>query len=55
VLISVRGLGRSWACSGDLSGAVFRDAIQKLFGENQLVVLKLNRRDLPVLAEEVTR
>jgi hypothetical protein len=32
-----------------------RDAIQKLFGENQLVVVKFNRRDLLVLAEEVTR
>ena len=33
----------------------FRDVIQKLFGENQVVVVKLNRRELLVLAEEVTR
>jgi len=33
----------------------FLPAIQKLFGENEVVVVKLNRRDLLVLAEEVTR
>jgi hypothetical protein len=43
-----------------LFGGSFRscrsgDVIQKLFGENQVVVVKLNRRDLLVLAEEVTR
>jgi hypothetical protein len=32
----------------------FRDAIRKLFVENQIVVVKLNPRELLVLAEEVT-
>jgi hypothetical protein len=53
VLISVSwaGHGPVW---GNLSGAVVPDAIRKLFGENRGVVVKLNRRDLLVLAEEVT-
>jgi hypothetical protein len=50
------GLGQVMGLFGEIVQELsFRDAIRKLFGENQLVVLKLNRRDLVVLAEEVTR
>ena len=32
----------------------FRDVIRKLFGENQVVIVKLNPRELLVLAQEMT-
>ena len=32
----------------------FLDAIQKLFGERQVVVVNLNRRELLAIAREVT-
>ena len=39
---------------GSLTSCRCGYAIQKLFGESHVVVVKLNRRDLLVLAEEVT-
>ena len=41
------GLGQVMGLFGEVVQELsFRDAIRRLFGENQLVVLKLNRRDL---------
>ena len=54
MLISARGSGGSWLFGEIVQEPSFLDAIQKLFGANQVVVVKLNRRDLLVLAEEVT-
>ena len=51
---SVRGLGRSWACSGMSEELWFLDVIRKLFGERQVVVVNLNARELLVIAREVT-
>ena len=42
------------ACLGIVQELSFRDAIQKLFGERQVVVVNLNRRELLVIAGEVT-
>jgi hypothetical protein len=53
-LISVRGLGRSWACLRMSQELWFRDVIRKLFGERQVVVANLNPRELLVIAREVT-
>ena len=54
MLISVRGLGRSWAGLGMFQELWFRDVIRKLFGERQVVVGNLNPRELLVIAREVT-
>ena len=54
MLISVRGLGGSWACLGMSQELWFRDVIRKLFGERQVVVVNLNPRELLVIAREVT-
>jgi hypothetical protein len=39
---------------GSVKELSFRDMIRKLLGENQVVILKLNPRELLVLAQEVT-
>jgi hypothetical protein len=49
------GLGQVMGLFGGISQELsFRDAIRKLFGENRVVVVKLNPRELLVLAQEMT-
>jgi hypothetical protein len=54
VLISVRGLGRSWACLGMSQELWFGDVIRMLLGEGQVVVVNLNPGELLMIAREVT-
>jgi hypothetical protein len=49
------GLGQVMSLFEEISQELsFRDVIRKLFGENQVAILKLNPRELLVLAQEVT-
>ena len=49
------GLGQVMGLFGGSFRSCRSGTCRKLFGENQVVVVKLNRRELLVLAEEVTR
>jgi hypothetical protein len=46
--------GRGPVWGGRLGAAVPGAAIDRMFGENRVVVLNLNRRELVVFTEEVT-
>jgi hypothetical protein len=49
------GLGQVMGLVGEISQELsFRDVIRKLFGEDQVVILNLNPRELLVLAQEMT-
>jgi hypothetical protein len=49
------GLGQVMGLFGEISQELsFRDVIRELFGQSQVVILKLNPLELLVLAEEVT-